>query len=622
MLAGLGMLGTAGGMGIAHARDGMGDVAVCATVEACGQVLFQRVRAHKGSYGGLDREDQLLIERLVAQGPSVTPILVDLLSHPDEGVATLAAAALRDTPVIDRRHFAQIRAGLDRGVGWLAPALCRMDGDDVAEEAVARYLVSASAPHNQEHYAIKICGVRALPHLVEAARCEQVCERSTHYLLGAAMESVDDGDTGALSAAAAELITLASDTRFTDEVAAGMLSMVGRLGSRAQSTEPALLGLREARPALRHAVDRALVDTASSHAGRILAEALEGPGDPQHVLWDLWRLGEAGRAAGPAVLSRLDDDDWDVRVAAAMALGQIGYLASVDALVQWLDDPRDLRMSWAAARSLGLLGDRVALEPLEVAAGTHWYPAVRAIAADAVLLVRGGADGAGRTEFVQSYPAHSYRHLGADVRECELPALENAPEPDDLKLYWEHAESQLKAMAYSTVVLSYGPAYTPPDEDGSGVVHLTPDNMLEHRSVIEQVPHIGLRVDGGWLLGGNRGEWGGELVFMDDAGAYSVVLDQNIEDVYVLGGRIIALAGLAHLSGNRGMAYALERDLAGGWTAEPWRALPGAPMTSWFVETGEVLVNTASGGGVLLAADGGMRMVPCRKEREPRQQRR
>jgi hypothetical protein len=59
------------------------------------------------------------------------------------------------------------------------------------------------------------------------------------------------------------------------------------------------------------------------------------------------------------------------------------------------------------------------------------------------------------------------------------------------------------------------------------------------------------------------------------------------------------------------VVYRLRQSGNGEWTAEPWLQLPGAPFSSWPVDTGEILVNTHGGGTILIAADGRMRMAPC-----------
>jgi hypothetical protein len=71
------------------------------------------------------------------------------------------------------------------------------------------------------------------------------------------------------------------------------------------------------------------------------------------------------------------------------------------------------------------------------------------------------------------------------------------------------------------------------------------------------------------------------------------------------------VAGLAHLTMNNGVIYEVDEGRDGTWRSRAWRVLPGAPRSSWLVETGELLVNTVSGGSILISEDGSMRMAPC-----------
>jgi hypothetical protein len=126
---------------------------------------------------------------------------------------------------------------------------------------------------------------------------------------------------------------------------------------------------------------------------------------------------------------------------------------------------------------------------------------------------------------------------------------------------------------------------------------------------IQQPPSAALEIDGVWLLGGNRGEWGGELIAIDRAGQ-KLVLDDNIHLIARFGQRIVALAGLAHLFSNRGMIYELARAPDDAWQARPWRVLPGMPLASLPQSDGSWLIST-HGGTVVLSIDGVLKMASC-----------
>jgi HEAT repeat protein len=104
----------------------------------------------------------------------------------------------------------------------------------------------------------------------------------------------------------------------------------------------------------------------------------------------LGRLGPVSGAAAPTLLGLLSSADPDMREASARSLGLIGgERAAVAALIAAGSDPDQLVREGAAA-GLGAIGPAAgdAAETLERLCGDDW-PAVRASAAEAVLLVTG-----------------------------------------------------------------------------------------------------------------------------------------------------------------------------------------------------------------------------------------
>jgi HEAT repeat protein len=83
--------------------------------------------------------------------------------------------------------------------------------------------------------------------------------------------------------------------------------------------------------------------------------------------------------AVPPLIQALGDSDWDVRAAAAWALGKLGDPRAVPALIQALRD-RSENVRFAAAWALGDLGDPQAVPALIKALGDGW-DAVRFAAA-------------------------------------------------------------------------------------------------------------------------------------------------------------------------------------------------------------------------------------------------
>lgn len=598
----------------------------CTTLADC-ERRMRALAADDDMTGHLADAEMELVGDL-ARRPDAVPRLVELLADSDEHVATYAAAALaRGEGALDGRWLPAIRAGLERKLDWLAPALARFPGDEAPRLAVATFLVSESAPDNPEGFALQLLGARALPAILAAARCPAGCGREDHYLLGQALHEFDDAGV----AAAPELLAIAADPATAGDVAGGVVGMIGAIGPPARALAPELVALRDAKPELGADIDDALIELRVAEAAPVVAARLRESPDTRQ-LEDLADFAAAGHAAGPAVLELLTGDGatrpthpWggdvlDLRVAAARTLGAIGYRDAIPALQQALQEPRDVRLAWAAAGALGQLRAEAAIPALDAQARTHWYPPVRAAATQALASIRAGAPAAAAaaTEDEDILSFDLYTEIPDRVERCAATTLTRlADAPGELDAADAAEEAQLQALAFDAVVLSYDAgdaaeqlAAAEAAGEETPVIDVNPTNLREIRTPVREVPTVALRLDDGWLAASNRGEFGGELMFLADDGAAPVqVYDGNVSDLYRFGTRLVALVGIAHLAIDEGRVLELRRD-GDGWRTDVWRVLPSAPGHSWRVDTGELLINTYDG-TLLLAADGSLRMAPC-----------
>lgn len=579
----------------------------CETLQVCLRQLHDMAQ-HPDNYGStMSKEEQALIGRILAFDDAV-PALIPLLADPDENVANIAAATLRSAKQIDPVYLPRVLQGLDRGLGWLPLALARIATPDAAKAAVDRYLVSKSAPGNQEAFAVEKSGKRAVPFIIERAACSQPCAKNVHYLLGAVLKEMNDE---ARTLAAPGLMEIASDPATPEDVARNVLFMISGLGHAGNGMEPGLLELRAHSPQLGDVIDQVLVGIGSHSSGNIFATWLRQ--SPSKILLrDLAETGSAAGGVGEVVVGLLDNEDLELRVAAARALGFINYEPGIEALMAHLDDPLDQRMTWAVVESLGRLHAEQALPLLDDVIENHWFPPVRKVAVEAAGHIREQAPYASKFPPGNfAFEFFAYQHMRIEGPECETLLVKGVDEPRDLKLYTRYAAAKLKQLSYTSTIFSYGPAERPPASKDQKIIEVTPENMTEYREIVEQVPHVALRVDSGWLAGSNRGEWGGELMAIGDDGLKQAILDQNVEDIYRIGNKFVAVVGLAHLSMNNGALVELHHGDDGRWTSEIWRMLPGAPISSSLVESGELLVTTYGSGSILVSPEGAMRMATC-----------
>lgn len=91
-----------------------------------------------------------------------------------------------------------------------------------------------------------------------------------------------------------------------------------------------------------------------------------------------------------------------------------------------------------------------------------------------------------------------------------------------------------------------------------------------------------LQVSDGYLIGTNRGEWGGELWWFDNSGERKRQLfDKNITGIHRIGEEVVALSGLAHLSVSFGSLLIIEKDhQSAQWEVSENLQLLAAPEAS------------------------------------------
>lgn len=581
----------------------------CETPEQCITKIhevFDRER-RPGAYPS--EPVQRIIKKLWSFKEDGMPFIVALLEEDNELIARIGAVALRDIDYIDEKYLPEIIKGLERDVSWLAPALARVGTPEAAEVAVKKYLVSRSAPHNQERFAIELFGLRIVPALIKAINCEYGCNADSYYLLGSALEDFAKEEKAEI---AIHLVKITMDASKSIEVRGGALYVISFLGEPGKVVEKEILDLRDNEPELADAVNYTLVGIKSKHAGEIYLDILnEGAGD--YILRDIAELGVNGVGAGPGVVKLLESDEPEIRVLAARTLGFIKYEKAVPKLIKSLTDSSNIQLNYVAAESLGRIKDKRAVSALEDATKNHWYPAVREAAQTAIEHIKSGTGY--QNEFHKNNFAFDYfSYENMNVEMCENVALATIAEPVSQKLYNSNAKEQLEKLKYKSIILSYGASDEEQQkaENPDGIVEVNPSNIVEHREEVEQVPNIALKVTNGWLVGSNRGEWGGELVHLDTNGEQTIILEENIEDIYKLGDRHIAITGLAHLTLNSGLIYEVYQEKDGSWKSKPWLTLPGSPISSWFVESGELLINTYGGGSLLLSHTGRFRMAECK----------
>jgi hypothetical protein len=111
----------------------------------------------------------------------------------------------------------------------------------------------------------------------------------------------------------------------------------------------------------------------------------------------------------------------------------------------------------------------------------------------------------------------------------------------------------------------------------------------EHVTEIRAKPDFRLSAFGGELLGSDRGEWGGELVFRDRGGAIHPLTNGNVRGIVRMPFGIVVFTGLAHLGSSGGHLYSVVRRADGALVATLMRDLGGSPEAIRWTTRGDLV---------------------------------
>jgi hypothetical protein len=308
--------------------------------------------------------------------------------------------------------------------------------------------------------------------------------------------------------------------------------------------------------------------------------------DP-YTLCALASLGSVARAVGPVVAKSVRAQNRELRTAAARTLGYIGYRDAIPELQSLLDDSANWKLVYAAAEALGRLKAESAASALNNVARHYWFPPVQVSAERALRSIRG------EHVYRPHAPGSSYWEMMMDFsNEGATPRIESkgagnrrfAEEPGTL------SKTALNRMRYESP-------------------YVNPTLNAPHRVSMEAVePNCGVRIDGGYLLGSDVGEFGGELGYRNERGLTWTLIHKNVRGIHRMPFGIVVTTGLAHLGLNDGTAWLVELQPGALPTAKPFKLLPGTPRESGILENGDLFI-ACNGGDVIITRTGEIRMA-------------
>ncbi|MGE0451932.1 MAG: HEAT repeat domain-containing protein [Vicinamibacteria bacterium] len=519
---------------------------------------------------GINPGEEAVAKALHALGPRAVTAAIELLDDQEWRVRHFAGYILRDMPGLGPEHLRPLEGAMEAGDGWIAPAIASI-GTPEATRALINELRRRPERDGQLFFALKRLGPAAHADLLQLFRCGSACKGAVLSVAGSVLAEAKAGVPEVVDS----LLAIATEPTGPLVARRAALRTLGELGPAASPAAKALLAMTHQEPSALQADARDALLGIGGPGTKAALEAALDVKDPEAALIRLARLGRAGQEAGSRVEQILLSNDRDLRATAAQTLGLIGYEPATVSLVGALNDADDWRLAFQAAQALGRIGAPEARGALQAAAAQHWYPPVREAARTALRAL----DGAHRYE-PPTNPGIFFEAILAGRRR---PCAEKA---------------------------DYPPAPLGRQDLDPESQPVLAERLSYERERRRLVPTVGLRIDNGWLVGESRGEWGGELMFLPDAGSPSMLIDDNVGGIHNLpGGRIVVVAGLSHLGLSQGTIYEVTCS-PGACSARAWKILPGAPSSSWLLDTGDLLINT-TGGSVVLSANGALRMAAC-----------
>jgi len=520
---------------------------------------------------GITQQETEVAEYVRSLGPDVIPHLLPLLKHEDRNVRELACHTLKGMSGL---RESDLDALMDAVMELALPgdhshlyAIAQI-GTPKAIAFLAGELRKARQKRGQITHAFERLGEKGVPCLVDLIKSDSSNEQlliRVVFILGRLGDKAESA-----------VVPL---TNFTSKGQGNYRSLeyavvaLGRLGSAARGSVPVLVRQARDNPALEDTVNQALVNLGVSEAVPGLLRRLKETPD-RGVFWDIARLRENGRAAGPVLIGFLKHKNWVLRVHAARVVGFIGYAEASPHLIELLCEGDDWRLVYAAIRSLSLLRSEKAIPALAEVSENHWYPSVRKAAKTAILVIKGELAHEPEKTIHPSITYFNYMSAGI-TREFPFSKGDRAyVDREDLL-----DKELLSKLAYSV-------------DKGSR----------------KRIPDVGIRLEGGYLVGSDGGEFGGELVIIDAAGKQTMLLGKNVLGIHRMTSGVVVIAGYAHMWTDEGILYRVSRDNNGAWYASRWKALPGFASDSGLLASGNLFVE-CSGGDIEISPSGDIKMA-------------
>ncbi|HNT27960.1 MAG TPA: HEAT repeat domain-containing protein [bacterium] len=314
------------------------------------------------------------------------------------------------------------------------------------------------------------------------------------------------------------------------------------------------------------------------------------------LLRDIAEFGPAAVEAGPIILKSYDEDEKRkndpfagsfCKICAVRTLGYIGYKEATEKLLGLLDDDQNWVMVYVTVESLGRLRAQEAIPALTNISRKHWFRTVRDAAVKALKYIDTGDS--------TIYPrSNNFPHEYFSFEDLEEVTARSSPIPEETKKLCRKAieEKMTDPTAIDRAKM---------DEILQKVTSVV-DGNPNQRYYIDKTSK-GIKVDGGYMIGTDHGEFGGHVLFVTERGEIELIArDHPIAIVTSPIFGIVVASGYRHLGQHFGVLFKVFKNDKNEWQTQRWFALPGAAVSMDVLKDG--LYINAYGGDVVIRSDG------------------
>jgi len=501
---------------------------------------------------GMSKQEVAISDSIKSVGAKAIPSLIKLLKNQKKKVRERASFILNGIDGVNESHLDALIASLRNGQTWHASRIAKI-GTPKAIESLYTELVKDCESETQLTNSFVNLGAKGLPYLLRIIDCHNKCNEDLLYVVSSIYKEL--GEKAQSAVFKLDSLALSQTNSITSRKWA--IICLGEIGVTANSSAKDLyeLALNDSTNFKKVVID-ALQNMKSPIAVLPLLERLKTSKrdfDKILILRDISEMGNNANVAGSSIIKYLKDKNWDIRIAAALTLGFIDYKPAVDELIETLNFEPNCKLNYVSAVALGKLKSKASIQSLRNVEMNHWYPPVQRAAKSAINYIEDSTQ-VPKSKRKYTFPEifFAYENFGLGIPRCKLDSCSK-------------------------------------------------ENKLPFSS--------------GYLVGTDRGEFGGELKFIDSEGNESLVLHDNIKSLYSINGKTIAIAGLAHMDSNSGSIYQITEKSNGTLSVELILALPAAPIETKRKSSGEILINTY-GGTIELTNDLKLKICNCNLEKK------